>query len=136
MSTEQDEILGYDADHSDARQYCKHGTWIGSWWGPDYMCGACEDGTTDRDYVIGCLKQEIRRQQEAIRRIFPFTPEMLKGMPYLHSFTVFLMDQVDRHLEELTARQEDIVQLQQDLDAHLIHEDEAYFTLILKAWRG
>jgi hypothetical protein len=36
--------LGYDADVSDSSQYCKHGTFIGSWWGPDYMCGKCEDG--------------------------------------------------------------------------------------------
>jgi len=39
-----DEALGYDADHTDDRQYCRHGTFIGSWWGPDYMCGWCESG--------------------------------------------------------------------------------------------
>lgn len=22
--------------------YCKHGTYIGDAWGPDYLCGACE----------------------------------------------------------------------------------------------
>lgn len=26
------------------RQYCKHGTFIGDPYGPDYMCGKCEDG--------------------------------------------------------------------------------------------
>lgn len=36
--------LGYDADISDRSQYCKHGTFIGSAWGPDYLCGMCEDG--------------------------------------------------------------------------------------------
>src|SRR5262245_5359440 len=44
MVTEYDEYLGYDADHDDANQYCIHGTWIGSWWGPDYLCYYCEDG--------------------------------------------------------------------------------------------
>ena len=39
-----DEALGYDADHDDPRQFCRHGTFIGSWWGPDYMCGWCESG--------------------------------------------------------------------------------------------
>jgi len=39
-----DEQLGYDADHNDPRQFCRHGTFIGSWWGPDYMCHACEMG--------------------------------------------------------------------------------------------
>lgn len=36
--------LGYDADVGDPSQYCKHGTFVGSWWGPDYICGKCEDG--------------------------------------------------------------------------------------------
>jgi hypothetical protein len=36
--------LPYDGDTNDASQYCKHGTFIGSWWGPDYLCQACEDG--------------------------------------------------------------------------------------------
>ncbi len=41
---EINERLGYDADVTDRSQYCKHGTFIGSAWGPDYMCGRCEDG--------------------------------------------------------------------------------------------
>lgn len=36
--------LGYDADVGDPSQYCKHGTFIGSDWGPEYLCGRCEDG--------------------------------------------------------------------------------------------
>lgn len=39
-----DEELGYDADHDDASQFCEHGNFIGSWWGPDYLCQWCEDG--------------------------------------------------------------------------------------------
>lgn len=46
MVTELDEHLGYDADHDDPRQFCEHGTFMGSWWGPDYMCGWCEDGAS------------------------------------------------------------------------------------------
>lgn len=34
----------FDWDHNDPRQYCKHGVFIGSWWGPDLMCGRCESG--------------------------------------------------------------------------------------------
>lgn len=34
----------YDWDRSDRSQYCKHGRFIGSWWGPDILCGACEAG--------------------------------------------------------------------------------------------
>lgn len=45
-----DEELGYDADHSDNSQYCIHGTFIGSWWGPDYLCGYCEDGVSLEEF--------------------------------------------------------------------------------------
>jgi hypothetical protein len=46
---ELDERLGYDADHTDASQYCRHGTWIGSWWGPDYLCPRCEMGDDEQE---------------------------------------------------------------------------------------
>jgi len=41
---QENDRLGYDADVSDPRQYCRHGTFIGSWWGPDYLCSMCESG--------------------------------------------------------------------------------------------
>lgn len=49
---ERDEVMGedyeigdeYDWDRSDKSQYCKHGNFIGSWWGPDILCGECEMG--------------------------------------------------------------------------------------------
>lgn len=34
----------FDWDQSDENQYCKHGKFIGSWWGPDILCGYCEVG--------------------------------------------------------------------------------------------
>ena len=34
----------YDWDRNDRSQYCKHGKFIGSWWGPDILCGYCEAG--------------------------------------------------------------------------------------------
>ena len=33
-----------DGDTADERQYCRHGTFVGSWWGPYHLCGRCEDG--------------------------------------------------------------------------------------------
>jgi hypothetical protein len=32
----------YDWDRNDRSQYCKHGKFIGSWWGPDILCVYCE----------------------------------------------------------------------------------------------
>jgi hypothetical protein len=34
----------WDWDRNDRSQYCIHGTFIGSWWGPDILCGRCEMG--------------------------------------------------------------------------------------------
>lgn len=39
-----DDYDKYDWDLNDDRQRCKHGTFIGSWAGPDLMCHACEMG--------------------------------------------------------------------------------------------
>lgn len=64
---ELDEELGYDADHDDPRQYCEHGTFIGSWWGPDYLCGWCEMGVSvDEMHAIHRARQ--RAEMEAIER--------------------------------------------------------------------
>jgi hypothetical protein len=59
MPTETDEILGYDADHDDPRQYCPHGAFIGSWWGPDYLCGACEQGISAAAYRYSGIQRNI-----------------------------------------------------------------------------
>jgi hypothetical protein len=34
----------FDWDRNDDSQYCVHGTFIGSWWGPDLLCPQCELG--------------------------------------------------------------------------------------------
>ena len=52
--------LPYAGDTSDPRQHCQHGTFIGSWWGPDYLCGWCEEG-------IGV--DEMRRIQAEAERL-------------------------------------------------------------------
>lgn len=45
--------------------YCKHGVNLGYWDGPDYMCGACEDGTSDYDYALGLAYDHMRREKKA-----------------------------------------------------------------------
>ena len=34
----------FDWDQNNPAQRCKHGTFIGSWAGPDIMCHRCEEG--------------------------------------------------------------------------------------------
>lgn len=40
MEQDYDEMVGFGRDG----HYCKHGTYVGGWAGPDYLCGACEMG--------------------------------------------------------------------------------------------
>jgi hypothetical protein len=37
--------------------YCKHGTFVGNPYGGDYLCGWCEDGTSDEDFHAYCREQ-------------------------------------------------------------------------------
>lgn len=49
--------LPYDGDLDDPSQRCQHGTFIGSHWGPDYLCPACEcphDNFEDGICTYGC----------------------------------------------------------------------------------
>lgn len=63
-----DEALGYDADHTDETQYCVHGTWIGSWWGPDYLCQWCEDGiSVDEMHAIFARQAAYEAEQAELR---------------------------------------------------------------------
>lgn len=53
----------WDWDRNDPNQFCRHGTFIGSWWGPDILCGQCESGEQDptlRD-MVDANKKRIRR---------------------------------------------------------------------------
>jgi len=50
-TSDLDDELGYDANHNDPSQYCRHGSFIGSWAGPDYLCQACEMGY-DRQITV------------------------------------------------------------------------------------
>lgn len=40
----------WDWDKNDKSQYCEHGNFIGSHWGPDILCQDCENGTSNIDY--------------------------------------------------------------------------------------
>ena len=44
MDALQHGLLTYEGTH------CVHGTFVGNWAGPDYMCGYCESGMTAEEY--------------------------------------------------------------------------------------
>ena len=66
--TEEDR---WDWDRSDMAQRCKHGTFTGSWWGPDLMCGACEMGDPDIT-VNDVLKRKEMYQAETEKAFTAF----------------------------------------------------------------
>lgn len=51
-----------NADMSD-HEHCRHGTFVGDPYGPDYMCGSCEMGFTDLCPVCGTLHFRKRDRQ-------------------------------------------------------------------------
>lgn len=57
--------------------YCKHGAWVGGC-GADYMCGMCENGTTDYEWAMGLAYAAYNRarrkanQEESDRLIAYF----------------------------------------------------------------
>tara|TARA_Y100001949_G_scaffold162077_1_gene154904 strand:- start:76 stop:552 length:477 start_codon:yes stop_codon:yes gene_type:complete len=62
--------LPYDGDLSDPSQRCEHGTFTGSWWGPDYMCGMCEDGVSQEDVLESCVAAATRAKDHFLRLVF------------------------------------------------------------------
>ena len=62
--------LPFDGDLSDPSQRCEHGTFTGSWWGPDYMCGMCESGVSQEDVLESCVAAAIRAKEHFQRLVF------------------------------------------------------------------
>jgi hypothetical protein len=47
-------------EHRYGDEYCIHGTYVGNWAGPDYMCGTCEDGIGDYEYALMWAHENVR----------------------------------------------------------------------------
>lgn len=91
MVTQLDEELGYDADHDDERQYCQHGTWIGSWWGPDYLCQFCEDGITKEQAELIRIDNAIHRAKHDGRiAVWINMADCMHKNPHKHPFSAML----------------------------------------------
>jgi hypothetical protein len=59
-----DEIYGWQGH----RLYCVHGTYVGDPYGPDYMCGACEDSVTVYEYALGLAFSRQRKATHDFRQ--------------------------------------------------------------------
>jgi hypothetical protein len=91
-----DDRLGYDADHNDDSQYCIHGTFIGSWWGPDYMCGWCEEGAS-----VAEVRAFYRRQRDQkvldVLKIRTIANEHFHTPRHLTWYVNYVLDQIERN---------------------------------------
>ena len=67
--SEDPRYLEYDGDRQDASQYCEHGKYVGSWWGPDILCGYCESGISALDLMKGELEYAEKRLQDFSRLV-------------------------------------------------------------------
>tara|TARA_Y100000034_G_C6872545_1_gene398583 strand:- start:399 stop:758 length:360 start_codon:yes stop_codon:yes gene_type:complete len=74
--TEDPRYLEYDGDLCDDDQRCEHGIFIGSSWGPDILCGYCEEGISAEEMERSILldrrydeRRYLRMFVEAIRVI-------------------------------------------------------------------
>ena len=72
--TEDPRYLEYDGDLQDDDQRCEHGKFIGSWWGPDILCGYCEDGISQKELMQGELKHTERELKNFGALVFGLTP--------------------------------------------------------------
>lgn len=60
----------YDGDTNDPSQYCEHGTWIGSWWGPDILCGLCESGIPMEELLVARVEESRARLERFISGVY------------------------------------------------------------------
>lgn len=61
-------LKGYEDSPDYHPHYCKHGAYVGDPYGPDYMCGPCEDGTDDYATALWWAKNAARERMDAFTR--------------------------------------------------------------------
>ena len=93
------ERLGYDADIDDPGQYCSHGTFIGSWWGPDYLCYYCETGEEPPTQFQVDFQAFARRLKAALDDLSCYDRIVthLQTLPYQALFADALTESVINH---------------------------------------
>lgn len=74
-------MTNYDEDYNDPGQRCVHGTFVGSWWGPDYLCGWCEDGISVEEMHRILADQAARAKARAEER-YNTMLDLLNLSPY------------------------------------------------------
>ena len=73
--------------------YCKHGTNLGNAHGIDFLCGFCEDGTTDTEYELMkenySLTQQVAQLEERIKYLESKEQVLDIAMAYIKTHAPF-----------------------------------------------
>lgn len=83
------------AEHQYGDEYCIHGTYVGWWGGPDYMCGYCEDGISIYEYALMGAREKIRKDSKYGRRTLGM--EFIKGIQEMDGYD-YLSEDAQRSL--------------------------------------
>lgn len=56
------------AEHQHGSEYCRHGTYVGHWAGPDYLCGLCEspEPVTAYELALAEARELVAGVEEAV----------------------------------------------------------------------
>ena len=102
MTIEDDytEADRWDWDQEDSSQCCQHGTFIGSWWGPDILCWACEDGLSLAEYELVIAHRSLRRVEEQINRLWPFNEQMMQTIARQYGWNSEVIDFLEKHADK------------------------------------
>jgi hypothetical protein len=66
----------WDWDRNDDSQYCAHGTFIGSSWGPDILCHWCESGVSVDEYIADQICSWIQNRHHDLYVEYLSNPEL------------------------------------------------------------
>ena len=67
-------------DFATSRDYCHHGSYVGCWAGPDFMCGYCEDGISDADYDA-----MVERRLVVDRRVYALRHQLARRLEQVNA---------------------------------------------------
>jgi hypothetical protein len=98
----------YDWDRNDSSQYCQHGKFIGSWWGPDILCGWCEDGISVEE-----MRASLRAQRDRdVKQILGLREIYQKMVPWSAQHLAWWMDMAGNEIERRGITAEEIDRLE------------------------
>ncbi|TXH12514.1 MAG: hypothetical protein E6R03_12665 [Hyphomicrobiaceae bacterium] len=88
--------------------YCEHGTYVGGWAGPDYLCHYCEMGYTPEEVKWERFERSQARRKERRRDIHLIRALIIdvgdtKGRGFCWKAT-WICELLDRHAERAAAR--------------------------------